>query len=186
MVSAFLETVTVVRGTPQKTEWVGYNDPKPAPSENSEWRRRWHKQTLTTLVDVQYLGGSHQKEISFYHNPDGASCGIRPRLAAKDWFVLNKDEEQKLKYSLCTATHVPIGAILDYQLNGNDVLVPLRPGCSFLKTYAKSVATFDESQTANIEKRLSGWNCAFWDEGNQTGLNNIRKKYETRQRQPTR
>lgn len=171
MVSDFLKTVTVVQGIPQKTEWN---------SGNLTSTKTYNNSTKTTLTDAENLSGAHYYNFSFFHSPDAASCGITPRMGSKKWFVLDKDKTGHFRYSLCTATRVPMGAILDYHLNGTDAEVPNKSMCYFFQTQ-KQIDKFDKSRANEADNKLVEMNCEFWDKNNQNRLNKLLRDYEIKQ-----
>lgn len=169
LVSDFLKDVTVVYGTAQKTEWLGHTVPTPV--NDDSWWKNSHLRTQTTLIDVEYLSGEHKEELSFYHSPHKASCGINPNMGSRKWFVLSNDPKDNLSYFYCTASRIPIGAILDFKLNGNDPLVPSRGICHAFKRDIK------KTEKSPPSSPIDNWNCAFWSNDNQKRLNEIWRKH---------
>ena len=167
-VSDFLKDKTVVYGTPRKTEWIRGNVPNSAVDINDiDWSVSL-KQTKTTLIDVGHVSGQKQRELSFYHWSLEASCGVTPAMGFKDWFVLSEDDEGDLLSDLCMATRMPIGAILDYQQNGNDPVVPDGRFCrNFFNKHDKNETAINWAE-----------NCEFWDDNNQRRLRKIVREFQ--------
>jgi len=80
---------------------------------------------------------------------------------------------------LCSATRIPLGAFVDYKLNGNNPVVPAQRWCRFLKRN-----TIED--TAETQSKKQDINCSFWNQDNQRRLRDLERDYDWSLLKPTK
>lgn len=185
-VSEFVKTVTVLHGTIYKTRWIGGTEVPMPPYDPMAHKGsvpfspavdiiRWQDDYFKVQTDIKsvlILGGERQETYAITHNMYGSACGMSAVLAKSDWYVLRDEPSRPYNFDICLNNSVPIGAILDYHLNGTDALVPSRRTCWRHDRAVKKA----KNTSAPVPEDKD--NCAFWGRENQKRLSDIVREYE--------